>query len=117
MGTVRKMTTEVIPQKTEELKEGFSYASRPKPLQARRKYRNDPPGEQGYGNLMFDRRIVRGNTYAQTMLPINAQENPIDLQRKAEKKRARDARKDKAKWKPDQNLPLPWTGDVTNRFR
>ena len=39
----------------------------------RRKYRNDPPGEQGYGNLMFDRRIVRGNTYAQTMLPINAQ--------------------------------------------
>ena len=35
------MTTEVIPQKTEELKEGFSYASRPKPLQAR--YKNTVP--------------------------------------------------------------------------
>ena len=29
------MSTEVIPQKTEEAKESFSYASHPKPLQAR----------------------------------------------------------------------------------
>merc|ERR1711937_577561 len=110
MGTVRKMTTEVIPQKTEELKVGFSYASRPKPLQARRKYRNDPPGEQGYGNLMFDRRIVRGNTYAQTMLPINAQENPIDLLRKAEKKRARDARKRQSEMETRSKSPTPVDG-------
>ena len=52
---------------------GFRISSRNLLHYLRRKYRNDPPGEQGYGNLMFDRRIVRGNTYAQTMLPINAQ--------------------------------------------
>merc|ERR1711911_333477 len=66
--------TEIIPQKTEELKEGFSYSSRPRPLQARRKYRNEPGQAEGYRNLMFDRRIVRGNTYArEDVLPVTAQ--------------------------------------------
>lgn len=105
------MTTEVIPQKTEELKEGFSYASRPKPLQARRKYRNDlNNGDTGYGNLMFDRRIVRGNTYAQSTLPITAQENPVDLQRKAEKKRAREARKRQSDLEQRKGSPPPVDG-------
>lgn len=105
------MTTEVIPQKTEELKEGFSYSSRPKPLQARRKYRNElNNGDAGYGNLMFDRRIVRGNTYAQSTLPITAQENPIDLQRKAEKKRAREARKRHSEHEMRSKSPLPVDG-------
>jgi len=105
------MTTEVIPQKTEELKEGFTYASRPKPLQARRKYRHDlNNGEAGYGNLMFDRRIVRGNTYAQSTLPITAQENPIDIQRKAERKRARDARKRQTDHDMRTKSPAPVDG-------
>ena len=52
----------------------FSYSSRPRPLQARRKYRNEVPQETGYRNLMFDRRIVRGNTYArEDVLPVTAQ--------------------------------------------
>ena len=52
----------------------FSYSSRPRPLQARRKYRNEPGQAEGYRNLMFDRRIVRGNTYArEDVLPVTAQ--------------------------------------------
>ncbi|OAF68767.1 Mitochondrial import inner membrane translocase subunit Tim13, partial [Intoshia linei] len=35
-----------------------------------------------YGNIMYDRRIVRGNTYGQNILPIDAQIDPIELQRK-----------------------------------
>ena len=56
------------------LKQYFSYSSRPRPLQARRKYRNEPGQAEGYRNLMFDRRIVRGNTYArEDVLPVTAQ--------------------------------------------
>ena len=53
----------------------FSYSSRPRPLQARRKYRNEAGSQEtGYRNLMFDRRIVRGNTYArEDVLPVTAQ--------------------------------------------
>ena len=104
--------TEVIPQKTEELKEGFSYSSRPRPLQARRKYRNEAGGnEVGYRNLMFDRRIVRGNTYArEDVLPVTAQEHPVDLQRKAEKRRARDARKRQSELDQRSKSPPPVDG-------
>jgi len=106
--------TEVIPQKTEELKEGFSYSSRPRPLQARRKYRNEVGGngqETGYRNLMFDRRIVRGNTYArEDVLPVTAQEHPVDLQRKAEKRRAREARKRQSELEQRSKSPPPVDG-------
>jgi len=105
------MATEVIPQKTEELKEGFSYSSRPRPLQARRKYRNEAGQETGYRNLMFDRRIVRGNTYArEDVLPVTAQEHPVDLQRKAEKKRATEARKRQAELEQRAKSPPPVDG-------
>jgi len=103
--------TEVIPQKTEELKEGFSYSSRPRPLQARRKYRNDTGQETGYRNLMFDRRIVRGNTYArEDVLPVTAQEHPVDLQRKAEKRRAKEARKRQSEVEQRAKSPPPVDG-------
>lgn len=103
--------TEVISQKTEELKEGFSYSSRPRPLQARRKYRNEVPQETGYRNLMFDRRIVRGNTYArEDVLPVTAQEHPVDLQRKAEKRRAREARKRQSELEQRTKSPPPVDG-------
>jgi len=104
--------TEVIPQKTEELKEGFSYSSRPRPLQARRKYRNEAGSQEtGYRNLMFDRRIVRGNTYArEDVLPVTAQEHPVDLQRKAEKRRAREARKRQSELEQRSKSPPPVDG-------
>jgi hypothetical protein len=103
--------TEIIPQKTEELKEGFSYSSRPRPLQARRKYRNEPGQAEGYRNLMFDRRIVRGNTYArEDVLPVTAQEHPVDLQRKAEKRRAREARKRQSELEHRTKSPPPVDG-------
>lgn len=105
--------TEVIPQKTEELKEGFSYSSRPRPLQARRKYRNETGQENsaGYRNLMFDRRIVRGNTYArEDVLPVTAQEHPVDLQRKAEKRRAKEARKRQSEVEQRAKSPPPVDG-------
>ncbi|CAG2231581.1 RSPH3 [Mytilus edulis] len=46
-----------------------------------------------YGNIMYDRRIVRGNTYAQHTLPAHAQPDPIEIQRQQENRRRAIARK------------------------
>ncbi|XP_070568469.1 radial spoke head protein 3 homolog isoform X2 [Ptychodera flava] len=87
------MTT-VLPQQ----KSGtYTFASQPRAVPQRKKYRepivqqNDP--SQPYGNIMYDRRIVRGNTYAQHTLPANAQPDPIEIQRQQEARRRAVARK------------------------
>ena len=75
---------------------------------------------------MFDRRIVRGNTYArEDVLPVTAQvcqfsflgninlfkkEHPVDLQRKAEKRRAREARKRQSELEQRSKSPPPVDG-------
>ncbi|KAL5009767.1 hypothetical protein ScPMuIL_012072 [Solemya velum] len=50
-------------------------------------------GVPQYGNIMYDRRIVRGNTYAQHTLPAHAQPDPIEIQRQQENRRRAIARK------------------------
>merc|ERR1719230_1159326 len=42
---------------------------------------------------MYDRRVVRGNTYAQHTLPASAQPDPIEIQRQQEVRRRTIARK------------------------
>jgi len=75
----------------------YTFSSRPRPVQNRRKYRNPNDVESvapaTYGNIMYDRRIVRGNTYAQTVLPANAQPDPIEIQKEQEAKRRAIARR------------------------
>ncbi|XP_028823170.1 radial spoke head protein 3 homolog isoform X2 [Denticeps clupeoides] len=75
----------------------YTFSSRPRPLQNRSKYR-DPAVDQNearvnYGNVMYDRRVVRGNTYAQHALPLTDQLDTTDLQRvrEARRKRVKDA--------------------------
>ena len=51
--------------------ETYAYAAEPQPVRSRRrpKYReSDETGEMA-SNIMFDRRVVRGNTYAAQILP------------------------------------------------
>ncbi|KAI1897712.1 hypothetical protein AGOR_G00086100 [Albula goreensis] len=75
----------------------YTFASRPRPLQNRSKYReptvepNDGIGN--YANIMYDRRVVRGNTYAQNILPATAQKDPIEIQRQQEARRRAVAHK------------------------
>uniref|UniRef100_A0A673NBL3 Radial spoke head 3 n=1 Tax=Sinocyclocheilus rhinocerous TaxID=307959 RepID=A0A673NBL3_9TELE len=37
--------------------------------------------QSSYGNIMYDRRVVRGNTYAQHILPITSQPDPVEFHR------------------------------------
>ncbi|XP_071955474.1 radial spoke head protein 3 homolog B-like [Antedon mediterranea] len=90
------MTT-VLPQKSGT----YTFASQPRSVpQQRKKYREPAAaaadqniGDGLYGNIMYDRRIVRGNTYAQHTLPATAQPDPIEIQRQQEIRRRNVARK------------------------
>lgn len=89
----------------------YTFASQPRPVQQRKKFR-DPLTQESesptpYGNIMYDRRIVRGNTYAQRTLPATAQPDPIEIQRQQEARRRAIARKRaKAQLKPRSPEPV-----------
>ncbi|XP_051510821.1 radial spoke head protein 3 homolog [Myxocyprinus asiaticus] len=90
------MTSTLQPQ-NESQSGVYTFSSRPRPVPSRPKYRNTAPllnEEQGsYGNIMYDRRIVRGNTYAQHVLPITSQTDPVDFLRQQEARRKAMSRK------------------------
>lgn len=92
----------------------YTFASQPRAVPQRKKYR-DPLGAEEdqnapqYGNIMYDRRIVRGNTYAQHTLPAHAQPDPIEIQRQQENRRRAIARK-RAKEQLRPRSPEPVEG-------
>ncbi|KAI9327746.1 radial spoke 3 [Zopfochytrium polystomum] len=71
----------------------YSFASHPKAISAaaghRAKYRDPYEKEPAPApvNIMFDRRIHRGNTYASPAIPLNAQPDPVQLQKQNDLKR------------------------------
>lgn len=76
----------------------YTFTSQPRALQQRKKYRDvqqqdAAEGLPQYGNIMYDRRVVRGNTYALHTLPAHAQPDPIEMQRQQEIRRRAIARK------------------------
>ncbi|XP_078503118.1 radial spoke head protein 3 homolog [Lissotriton helveticus] len=75
----------------------YTFCSRPRVLPNRSKYRGIPLTtlEEAiqYGNIMYDRRVVRGNTYAQSTLPLGAQPDPLELARQQELHRRAIAKK------------------------
>lgn len=100
-------------QKQQDGSQTYTFSSRPRAVQQRKKYRD--PEEQNiqeqvmYGNIMYDRRIVRGNTYAQNVLPATSQPDPIEMQRMQESKRRSVARK-RAKERLKPRTPDPVEG-------
>ncbi|KAJ3222754.1 Radial spoke head protein 3 [Clydaea vesicula] len=98
--------------------ENYTFSSEPRPLQEnlnssqKKKLYRDPIGYQNAENenevgknppvnIMYDRRIHRGNTYASPILPLHAQQDPIALQSQQTQKR-----RQKAKRKADQSRRL-----------
>ncbi|XP_040203408.1 LOW QUALITY PROTEIN: radial spoke head protein 3 homolog [Rana temporaria] len=75
----------------------YTFSSQPRVVQNRHKYRTiqPPTSEESYhyGNIMYDRRVVRGNTYAQLILPLAAQPDPVEIQRAQEARRRALAKK------------------------
>ncbi|XP_074541530.1 radial spoke head protein 3 homolog [Halichoeres trimaculatus] len=75
----------------------YTFSSRPRAVENRSKYR-EPPLEQtqmNYGNIMYDRRVVRGNNHTKHITTTH--QDPAEIQRQreirrraAERKRARE---------------------------
>lgn len=68
----------------------YTFSSRPRAVENRSKYR-EPPLEETqthYGNIMYDRRVVRGNTYSQRVIPTQAGSPDVaEIQRQQEQRR------------------------------
>ncbi|CAF2976675.1 unnamed protein product [Rotaria socialis] len=79
----------------------YTFSSQPKAVQQqqgqRQKFRqpviNQSDENSIFGNIMYDRRVIRGNTYALHTLPAHAQPDPIEIQRQQEAKRRALARR------------------------
>ncbi|XP_075410424.1 radial spoke head protein 3 homolog [Tenrec ecaudatus] len=76
----------------------YTYTSQPRALPCqRRRYRDNlmQPDDEPvrFGNIMYDRRVIRGNTYALQTLPLAGQQDPLELQRLQQAKRRALARK------------------------
>lgn len=61
------------------------FASSPQAVQTRQKYRDSQEGD-GLRNIMHDRRVVRGNTYASLVMP---QQDMAEVQKQREAQRRR----------------------------
>ncbi|ORZ38842.1 radial spoke 3 [Catenaria anguillulae PL171] len=110
------------------MKTQYAYASEPRPAldgsqtqtqqqpsqqQPRKLYRSDDPTQQQQQqpqrpvNIMYDRRIYRGNTYALPVLPSYAAPDALDLQRQQQQKRKlRAARRADASRRPRTPDPV-----------
>ncbi|TPX45283.1 hypothetical protein SeMB42_g00001 [Synchytrium endobioticum] len=83
---------------TQTTSEQYSFAAEPRALQQqRKKYRDAPPAAEkdrlAPSNIMHDRRIHRGSTYAVPIGALNQQPDPVELERQAELKRRLKARR------------------------
>ncbi|NXC44447.1 RSPH3 protein, partial [Penelope pileata] len=94
----------------------YTYSSPPRAPLARPKYRappeaNEPEKERArYANLMYDPRVVRGNTYALRALPECIHyPKPSEIQRQKEERRRALARK-RAKEQMQLKTPEPVEG-------
>ncbi|KAM9261201.1 radial spoke head protein 3 homolog [Cariama cristata] len=93
----------------------YTYRSRPHALPARPKYRAPPDAAEPekepvrYANLMYDRRVVRGNTYALQVIPVSTQPNHLEVQRLREARKRALARK-RAKEQMQPRTPEPVEG-------
>merc|ERR1712023_528284 len=59
----------------------YQFASEPRAVAPRKKYREEPPPGATNSNIMWDRRVVRGNTYAAQIVATAAPDVVQQLQR------------------------------------
>ena len=66
----------------------YQFSSEPRTVQRSSKYR-DEEGNPVSSNIMYDKRVVRGNTYAAMIIPASAQQ---ELQRQQEAETQKQSR-------------------------
>lgn len=96
----------------------YTFASQPRAVQQRKKYKEQLNVQQQldqqqqmdqYGNIMYDRRVIRGNTYALNTIPAASQPDPIEVQKVQEERKRALARR-RAKEQARRHTPEPVEG-------
>jgi len=88
----------------------YTFSSRPRAVRGNsKKYRGEDDQPTIYGNIMYDRRIVRGNTYAKHTLPLTSGPDLLEVQQNNEAQRRLRARK-RAQEKMKPKTPGPVEG-------
>ncbi|XP_053238272.1 radial spoke head protein 3 homolog isoform X1 [Podarcis raffonei] len=88
----------------------YSYSTRPRVVPSRKRFPDPTASDHEeypvcYGNLMYDRRVVRGNTYALQSLPwCPAETDPVEIQKQREAHQKMLARK-RAKEESEVHAP------------
>uniref|UniRef100_A0A8C2YJR1 Radial spoke head 3 n=1 Tax=Chinchilla lanigera TaxID=34839 RepID=A0A8C2YJR1_CHILA len=87
-----------LPKHSSRVMATYTYTSRPRALPCqRRRYRDSllQPEEEPvrYGNIMYDRRVIRGNTYALQTGLLPGQPDPVEVQRQQQVKKRTLAKK------------------------
>ena len=93
-------------QQTEN--ETYTFQSKPRPVERHAKcFYNDSEPVAPYGNIMYDRRVIRGNTYALSIFPYTAQPDPVEILKRQEIRRQAVAKKRfKDRFRPHSPEPL-----------
>ena len=58
----------------------YTFSSKPRATDTKYRVYDDQENLPLFGNIMYDKRIRRGNTYAQRNLPLTTQPDPIEQQ-------------------------------------
>ncbi|CAN9504698.1 unnamed protein product [Ophioblennius macclurei] len=69
----------------------YTFSSQPREVESRPRYREPPSGWNQHGSIMYDRRVVRGNTYGGRVAPPTGQRDDADIRRQQTVRRRRAA--------------------------
>nr|XP_057933856.1 radial spoke head protein 3 homolog [Doryrhamphus excisus] len=58
----------------------YVFSSRPRPVESRSKHGGSPTEQPQYGNIMYDRRVIRGGSRGHHVLPPKAAAQAADIQ-------------------------------------
>ncbi|KAK9531401.1 hypothetical protein VZT92_010828 [Zoarces viviparus] len=81
----------------------YVFSSRPRPVENRSRYKTTPTEQtpRTYANMMYDRRVIRGSSYAKHIIPFIAQPDPVEVQRQQQtKKRALPRKQPRVQLRP-----------------
>ena len=80
----------------------YTHSQQPHAVASRQKYRDPAESENSTlaNNLMYDKRVIRGNTYAAQILPATAQAEQLEMER-TKSTMGKSAKRSKSSPKPD----------------
>ncbi|XP_061655212.1 radial spoke head protein 3 homolog [Phyllopteryx taeniolatus] len=69
-----------VSQRQRDKNATYVFSSRPRPVESRSKFDGSPTENPQYGNIVYDRRVVRGNAHGRNASPAKTTAHAADIQ-------------------------------------